>query len=493
MTRTLRILAAALFVLLSTPHAWRNRAGAQLPSPNADYAPAAAPKGQPPASRPNVLFVIADQWRADAFGFAGNRDVRTPTFDALARTSVRFKNAVSTIPVCSPTRASLLTGRHALSHGVFMNDVPLDPHADSIAKVFAVAGYDTGFIGKWHVDGHGRSAYIPPERRQGFRYWRALECTHDYNRSAYYADGPEKLQWPIYDAEAQTADAQRYIRDHARTPFFLMLSWGPPHEPYQTAPERYRRTVDPAQIALRQNVPPERAADARRDLAGYYAHCAALDDCMARLLSTMKDLGIDDNTLIIFTSDHGDMIWSHDSEKKQQPWEESCRVPLLFRYTAKFGRSPKAVSATIATEDIAPTVMRICGLTPPRSVQGLDFSGTMSGGKDPSDGAALVLCPAPFGQWSRSRGGREYRAIRTQRYTYARDLNGPWLLFDNQTDPYQLTNLIGKPEFAALQKEMDSWLSRKLARTGDRFEPAEAYIRKWGYRVDATGTVPYDP
>lgn len=444
--------------------------------------------------RPNVLFIIADQWRAEAFGFAGNPDVKTPNLDHFAHSSVRFVNAVSTVPVCCPTRATILTGQHALTHGVFMNDVPLSPQAVTLPKILAGQGYETGFIGKWHVDGHGRSAYIPPERRQGFQYWKALECTHDYNRSAYYADGPQKQTWEEYDAVAQTRDAQQYLRDHANRekPFLLFLSWGPPHEPYQTAPERYRQMYRAVDLTLRPNVPEKNRAQAREDLAGYYAHCTALDDCLGQLLQTCHETGLDENTLIVFTSDHGDMLWSHGSEKKQQPYEESARVPLLMRLPAQWGTKEKQLPATIATEDILPTVLGICRIAIPSTAQGRDFSGYITGGKDPTDGAALVLCPAPFGQWSRARGGREYRAIRTQRYTYARDLHGPWLLYDNLKDPYQQENLVGRPEAAALQKRMDAWLDRKLKAQGDVFAPAETYIKRWGYKVDATGTVPFE-
>jgi len=187
---------------------------------------------------PNILLVIADQWRAEAFGYAGNRDVKTPNLDRLQHEGVQFVNAVSGMPVCSPMRASFLTGQRPLTHGVFLNDVPLNPEATTIAKVLQAAGYDTGYIGKWHLNGDGRSNFIPRERRQGFDYWKVLECTHDYNRSAYYADGPEKLYWEGYDAIAQTRDAQQYLRGHAHAekPFFLVLAWGPPHDPYFTAP-----------------------------------------------------------------------------------------------------------------------------------------------------------------------------------------------------------------------------------------------------------------
>src|SRR5205085_5520374 len=116
--------------------------------------------------------------------------------------------------------------------GVFLNDVPLAPNAVTNAKVLRDAGYDTAYIGKWHLNGDGRSRFIPRERRQGFDYWKVLECTHEYNHSAYYSDGPEKFLWTGYDAIAQTKDAEQYIRDHAkiRKPFFLVLAWGPPHD-----------------------------------------------------------------------------------------------------------------------------------------------------------------------------------------------------------------------------------------------------------------------
>jgi arylsulfatase A-like enzyme len=445
---------------------------------------------------PNVLFIMADQWRADSFGYAGNPDVHTPAFDAFAGQSIRFTNSVSTIPVCSPTRAALLTGRRGLSNGVLMNDVPLDPKTEMISNVLAGAGYDTGYIGKWHVDGHGRSNYIPPERRHGFQYWRAMECTHDYNRSTYYTEGTEMRYWHGYDAEAQTTDAEKYIRDKTERggkPFFLMLSWGPPHEPYDTAPERYRKLYDADKITLRPNVPADHADQARRELAGYYAHCTALDECMGRLMATLKELDIDKNTIVVFTSDHGDMLGSHGAQKKQQPWDESCRVPLLIRYPARFGDVGKSAPATIATEDVMPTLLRLCGLKPSRGVQGLDFTGYLDGGKDPTDGAAVVMCPAPFGQWSRNVGGREFRAIRTQHYTYARDLSGPWILFDNQADPYQMNNLVDKPEYDKVQARMDRWLNLKLKRNHDGFEPARYYINKWRYTIDPTGTVPYTP
>ncbi|MBI5397484.1 MAG: sulfatase-like hydrolase/transferase, partial [Verrucomicrobia bacterium] len=220
--------------------------------------------------KPNVVYVFADQWRAQAFGFAGDTNVKTPTLDKLAAMSVRFSTAVSTCPVCSPYRASLITGQYPLRHGVFLNDVCLSTNAVSLAQAFKGAGYRTGYIGKWHLDGHGRSAFIPPERRQGFEFWRVLECTHDYNRSPYFGDENVRQQWEGYDAIAQTREAQRYIREHAKgAPFLLVLSWGPPHNPYETAPAKFREMYAPDKLALRPNVPA--GSNPRKDLAGYYA------------------------------------------------------------------------------------------------------------------------------------------------------------------------------------------------------------------------------
>ncbi len=444
-------------------------------------------------SKPNILFVIGDQWRAQALGYMGNRTVKTPHIDKLAAQSVNFVNAVSNCPVCCPMRASMLTGQRPLTHGVFLNDVQLDPNALTVGKVLKQNGYETGYIGKWHIDGRGRSAFIPRERRQGFDYWKVLECTHNYNNSFYYADGPDKLKWDGYDAIAQTNDACNYIEQHSGKdkPFVLFLSWGPPHAPYHTAPEKYRALYGPAQIRPRPNVIHYVRDQSREDLAGYYAHCTALDDCMARLRATLEKSGVAENTILVFTSDHGDLIGSHGAWKKQQPYEESVRVPMLWHYPQGLGAAGRKVDAPFNTEDLMPTLLGLAGVPIPDSVEGLDLSDYAKGGDDPTDGVALLTCPAPFGQWAKRWGGREYRGIRTQRYTYARDLRGPWLLFDNQKDPYQLDNLVGVPEHEQLAEKLDRTLQTKLDATNDKFRPGMVYIERWGYPLDASGTVPY--
>ncbi|OGV86488.1 MAG: sulfatase [Lentisphaerae bacterium RIFOXYB12_FULL_60_10] len=445
--------------------------------------------------QPNVVFVFADQWRAQATGYSGNPDVRTPHLDALARQSVNFTHAVSGCPVCTPYRASLLTGQYPLTHGLFMNDVCLSNRAVSLAQALTAGGYDTAYIGKWHVDGHGRSVYIPPERRQGFDYWKVLECTHDYRHSAYYeGNSAEKRYWPGYDAEAQTADAQAYLRahTHADKPFLLVVSWAPPHDPYGTAPDSFRQWYDPQSITLPSNVPESLAGQARERIAGYYAHVSALDACVGRLVDTLRETGLEQDTLLVFTSDHGDMLGSQGQWNKQRPYEESIRVPFLLRYPGMSGWTPHATDVLIDAPDIMPTLLNLCHLPVPETVEGRDCSPQVQGHPAPVEDAALILCVQPFGQFTRMHhGGREFRGIRTKRHTYVRSLDGPWLLYDNREDPFQLHNRVADPAFEGIRLALEDRLQAGLKARNDSFLPGSEYVRRWGYPLDETGTVPY--
>lgn len=447
------------------------------------------------AAQPNIVYVFADQWRAQATGYAGDVNARTPNIDRLAGQSVNFTHAVSGCPVCSPYRASLLTGQYWHKHGVFLNDVPLSADAVTIADVLRGAGYGTGYIGKWHLDGRGRLSFTPPERRHGFTFWRAVECTHEYNDSQYYGDEPVAKHWEGYDAIAQTAEAQRYIRECSagRQPFALFLSWGPPHNPYETAPKEYRDRIRAEDIVLRPNVPPENADAARKDLAGYYAHMMALDDCVGQLMGTLDTCGIAENTIFVFTSDHGDMLYSQGMQRKQKPWDESIRAPFLLRYPKVLGKGGRRTDCLLNTPDIMPTLLGLCGVAVPGTVQGKDVSGDLAKGREPQVDAALIACITPFGEFLRKNGGREYRGIRTRQYTYVRDLNGPWLLYDDVADPYQQQNLCGKATCRDIEGLLDKRLTQMLEGYGDKFEPGEAYIQRWGYTVDASGTVPLHP
>ncbi|MBW7939045.1 MAG: sulfatase-like hydrolase/transferase, partial [Candidatus Omnitrophica bacterium] len=209
------------------------------------------------------------------------------------------------------------------------------------------------------------------------------------------------------------------------------------------------------------------------------------------ILTAVKDLGLEDNTLLVFTSDHGDLLGSHGQKNKQQPYEESILVPMVLRFPALFGRQKREVKTLINTPDLMPTLLGLCGIASPEGVEGTDFSEDLKSGKDRLIDGALIMCAAPFGQWQRSMGGREYRGIRTERYTYVRDLKGPWLLFDNQADPFQKKNLAGMAEYRSLRDQLEEKLRGLLEQTRDSFEPADQLLARWGYQVDETGTIPY--
>jgi len=430
----------------------------------------------------NLLFVFADQMRARSTGYAGCADVDTPSLDRLAATGTVFTNAVSTMPVCTPYRASLLTGQWPLSTGLFLNDLRLSTDETTIAHVLRATGYQTGYIGKWHLDGPDRAGPTPPgPRRQGFDFWAVGNCTHDYFRSVYYRDDAEPRFWPGYDATAQTDLAVEFVRNADRDrPFCLFLSWGPPHNPY--------RQVPPDLLALyddRSLTPPENCADpSPSDLAGYYAHTTALDREMGRLLTTIDQLGIRDETLVVFTSDHGDMLGSHGVQRKQWPWDESVLVPLLMSGPCVPTGGVHS-DAIIGTQDVMPTLLGLLGQTVPDTVEGVDLSGHLGGGGQDS---VLMHAICPFGECPEMP---EWRGIRTRRHTYVRRLDGPWLLHDNQADPDQMYNLVDDPAHADLRARLDGELSRWLERTNDPFKPRQHYLDEYGYRVDAHWQIPF--
>ena len=441
---------------------------------------------------PNLVYIFSDQHRAEATSYMGNPDVKTPIMDSLAREGISFNMAVSNAPVCGPARASLLTGQLGVTNGVFVNDVNLNPEAVTIGKVFKNAGYDTAYIGKWHLDGYGRLSFIPKEHRQGFDFWRAMECTHNYNNSYFYADDSEIIKWEGYDAEAQAKCASGYIRNrNQQKPFVLFLSWGPPHSPYHTAPRTFRTLYDPEELTLRPNVPHELEFKVKRYLAGYYSHITTLDSYLGIVWNTLIDEGIEGDTIFIYTSDHGDMLGSQGHFNKQRPWDESIRVPFLLRYPALFGSDARQIEIPFSTIDIMPTLLDLCGVEIPDAVEGISFAPYLEYGEPPKRDAALIECVHPFGQWLKQDGGKEFRGIRTPRYTYVQDLSGPWLLYDNLTDPYQLGNLIGTRVGADLLPELNMHLQNLLKEYRDEFLSGERYIEKWGYTVDETGTVPY--
>ncbi len=445
------------------------------------------------AQKPNVVFVLTDQWRAQATGYSGDPNLigKTPNLDRIADSGINFRNSISTTPVCTPYRAALLTGQYPTTTGMIFNDLHLPEEAYTMAEMFRESGYATAYIGKWHLDGMMRDRFTPPERRQGFEYWKALECSHEYNELFYYeGDRPEKKQWEGYGPYAETDDAISYIEQNADgdRPFLLVIAFGAPHFPHHSAPEEMQELFSPENIVLRGNVTDDQAESARNEAAGYYAHIAALDTSIGRLHEAIDQAQISDNTIFVFTSDHGEMMGSHGwrPKQKQVAWAESVKVPFLLQYPARYGNEKIVVDAPINTPDILPTLLAMAGLPIAIGIEGEDMTYAIDNDDAAKDKAALIMNVCPFaGDFD------EYRGVYTRRFSYVETLDGPSMLFDMENDPLQMNNLVDVPEHEELQNHMSLLLQRELEKAGDEFMPRQYYIDKWNYRLNEYGHIPY--
>jgi arylsulfatase A-like enzyme len=462
---------------------------------------------EPKQPQPNILFVFADQLRSQELSCYGGVNIKTPNLDRLANEGLMMTNAISTYPICSPFRGMLLTGLYPLHSGISNNDHPLNPELPSFAKACKEQGYNTAYIGKWHIDGMGRTVHIPKERRLGYDHWQALECTHDYFNSVYYNnDATEPETWEGFDAEAQTVAAQEYIRKRdTDKPFFLTLSWGPPHDPY-IAPKEYLDRVDPQKLVMRGNlkehgivdelqnnprfVIPEKYIQSHRQhrvkavdeqivrqrYAGYLAATLALDDYFGRLLKTLEEEGILDNTITVFTSDHGDQLGSHRFYGKNVPFAESISIPFLLRYP-KLIESKTINDALLSPVDMFPTVFGMANLEY-AEIDGIDLTPVIMHKAEDTRDAILLMNLTHFNNTSLINGLDTYRGVQTKKYTYARyEDKTPWLLFDNTKDPLQINNLVGNSEYNDLIKELDNKLNNLLIEASDSENTKQIYDR----------------
>jgi arylsulfatase A-like enzyme len=425
--------------------------------------------------RPNVLLVMPDQLRAQALGCMGDPNVRTPHLDRLASEGLLLRNMVATTPVCCPARAIILTGRYAHRNGMVANDLRLRESEVTLSSVLRQAGYRTGFIGKWHLDGGPRMpGFIPPgPRRHGFEFWAANECNHAHFNTQYFRDSDQPIPMNKFEAEGWTDLAIEFLRGHRSDsrPFFLSVQMGPPHDPYKAPPE-YSKRYDAGTLRLRANY--REGPVPRSAIAEYYAMITAVDDQVGRLVAELDSLGMAEDTIVLFTSDHGDMLGSQGQRLKRKPWEESIRVPGIIRY-------PRRVKAGRRTEgffthvDIAPTVLGLCGAGIPKSMQGADLTRLVSGSTERGPDEAFLQIFGPYHGDGTEAG---WRGVRTSRYTYARYADKPWVLYDNHRDPDQLENRIGD---RALVARLESRVAAWMKRTGD------SWSYNWTHPVEDGG------
>jgi arylsulfatase A-like enzyme len=430
-------------------------------------APLGGCRPSPPAAgapRPSFLIVLPDQLRAQALGCLGSPDIQTPYLDALAKEGVLFRNTFANTPVCCPARAVLLTGRYAHANGMVANDLRLRESERTVAEILREQGYRTGFIGKWHLDGGPRlPGFVPPgPRRQGFDFWAANECSHAHFNTQYFRDSDAPIPVKTFEAEAWTDLAIEFLRETRDRPFFLVVSMGPPHDPYG-APEKFRKMYDPATMTMRPNWVEGTPGGGRKEIAAYAAAVSAVDEQVGRLTGALRELGLAEDTFLLVTSDHGDMLGSQGRRLKRTPWEESIGVPGLVRYPR--GAAPgRVVDALFTHVDVAPTMLGIAGLPVPPSMQGSDLSGIVRGGGGPGPESAFFQLFVPYHSDKVAEG---WRGVRTDRYMYARTETEPWVLYDLRTDPYEQRNLAADPAAAAIRADLEGKLQAWMKKTGD--------------------------
>ncbi len=452
-----------------------------------------APLGRPAGAPPNLIVVLADDQAAKAIGALGHYPFfATPGMDRLVHEGAHFANAFVTTSLCSPARASLLTGCYAHSHGVYFNDVADPPaHLPQFPALLQQAGYRTAFIGKWHM-----AAGASAEPRPGFDHWLSFPGQGEYEDPLLNDNGTLRRE-SGYLTDLLTTHAERWITENAHRPFCLILAHKTVHDPRTPAPRHLDAFPDatlpePASFAddmagkpawLRRAVLwgetaaawaasegrpiPDRLPPATWDphdpqRLKYFRCLLALDDSIARLLATLDQLGIDQQTCLVHTSDNGYFLGEHRRNDKRLMYEDSIRVPLLVRYPDLV--PPGGVVTPMALNlDIAPTLLALAGVDAPATMHGRSlvplFAGDDAGWRD-----AFL-----YEYWRESwlPGIPSIQGVRTDqdkliRYPEVRDDLDE--LYDLLADPLELDNLIDDPDRAARVAELDQVLAQLRAR-----------------------------
>lgn len=419
--------------------------------------------------KPNLLFLLADQWRAQTLVSAGDVDLKAPNLHRLAREGIHFSRAYASNPACSPSRASVLTGRYPHACRMPRDSVLLPLEEKCISEELREAGYATGYIGKWHLDGEGEPGFVPPgPRRRGFTYWAAFNRGHRYYDSTYYRDEDNPIQPGGFEPDYQADLAVDFIRRNAAHPFYLYVSWGPPHAPRKPPPE-YARLYDSREFHLRSNVPKSLAGETRKAHAGYYGLCTAVDNSAGRVLRALDEAGIAGDTIVVFTADHGDMLGSHGLNGSSVPYEESARIPLLMRYPRMIAAG-QANDMLISNVDLMPTLLSFAGARTPMEVQGRDLSRLILHGAGAR--SESVYCQGRLGaagEWRMVVRGLD-KVVVNREFTLTH-------LYNLGQDPYEMENLAGEPGHERKRDEMKAILGDWMRRMGDRMDRSGLRLR----------------
>lgn len=460
--------------------------------------------------QPNILIIYADQMRYDAMGCSGNPVIRTPNIDQLSADGVHFEEAYTSYPICCPFRASVLTGKYAQNHGLIQNHFPLSGGQGFLAEFLRDAGYQTGYIGKWHLEGGPKPGFVPPDRRFGFDHFIGFNRGHDYQSSIYYDDAGQAYHSERYEPDYQTDQFIDFIETSAKKgePFFGYLSYGPPHFPMDM-PDHLRKIYSHEEVPLPPGVPDpelqervqkyrndvlcggdprsghkshcshetkpvgeiESEAEIREFIAEYYGMIHNIDWNVGRIMKTLDHIGLAEDTLLIFLSDHGDMLGQHGSfcGIKNQGFRASMHVPLIARYPARF--KPRRSKALIDVGvDMMATLLELVGLSIPEGRDSRSYLAVL-------DGNATEHRSQLWYQVFRQTGGNpiEYtpyaeRGIRSKEWLYVRRKDHRAYLYDQLVDRDEQENLVNDPSYQQLMESFDAQLAKHMNETGDDWD-----------------------
>ena len=439
-----------------------------------------------PAPAPNLVVVLVDDMRWDDYRSAGHPFIETPNIDRLAHEGARFTNAFATTPLCSPSRASLLTGQYAHTHGIVDNTLRPSHALPVFPLVLQRAGYRTGFFGKWHMGNDDAP-------RPGFDRWVGMAGQGEVIDPSFNIDG-SRARHSGYVTDLLTDEVLRFIAESKAQPFLVYLAHKAVHpnivqlndgsmgtmtgqpagfvpaarhrgryagKPMPRRPSAFVPPADKPALARRiGNLPLLGRATATTDaeIEGRLEMLLAVDESLGRILDALEKTGQLDRTVVIFTSDHGYFYGEHGlNEERRLAYEESIRVPLLVRYPPRVraGSQPSQFALGI---DLAPTALELAGLPPSPAMEGHSLVPLLEGRVVPWRSAFLVeyYSDTVFPRIV----NMGYRAVRTDRYKLIRytELNGMDELYDLQADPYELHNLIGTAHAEPLYGELDAEL-----------------------------------
>ena len=460
-------------------------------------------------TQPNILLIYADQMRYDCMSPAGNPVIKTPHLQRMANEGLTFDNAFASYPLCCPFRASMMTGKHAQGHGLTQNHFPLRDDQEFLGERMSDAGYQTLYVGKWHLEGGPKPGFVPPERRFGFDRFVGFNRGHSYLDGIFFRDTDQPYRCRRYEPDYQTDHMIEFIDsacgEAPDKPFLAYLSYGPPHHP-NDMPEHWRKMYDPNEVPLppgtlspeeqvriqterietdcegnmkaalrsrcaygaKSQLEPETEDEQRAFIAEYYGMISNIDHNVGRLLVHLDRLGISDDTMVVFFADHGDMLGEHGyyCGYKPQGYRAAMQVPLLVRYPNGVAAGRRTDAMIDVGVDTPVTLLELAGAVPFSEAHGESYLGVMSGGgggRDAvhyqtfrmNDGARGEFTPVPE------------RGIRTADWLYVRQPDRRKLLFDQRADPHELNNLADSPGHDALMDEFDVRIADHMKATGD--------------------------